>query len=82
MEQERGKIKYLTGLKVRNISLSEESMKSYQESFSYIQEELIILMKYLVNEYMETKNSFFYESKNFYLALPSVERGFDEISFF
>ena len=82
MEQERGKIKYLTGLKVRNISLSEESMESYQESFSYIQEELIILMKYLVNEYMATKNSFFYESKNFYLALAPVERGFDEISFF
>ena len=82
MEQERGKIKYLTGLKVRNISLGEESMEGYKESFEYIQEELIKLMKYIANEYIPTKNSFFYESKNFYIALSPIERGFDEIEFF
>jgi hypothetical protein len=82
MEQERGKIKYLTGLKVRNISLDKESMEGYKKSFYYIQEELITLMKYLANEYIPTKNSFFYESKNFYIALTPVERGFDEITFF
>ena len=82
MEQERGKIKYNTGLKVRNISLDEESMENYKESFNYIQEELIKLMKYIANEYIPTKNTFFYESKNFYIALTPVERGFDEISFF
>ena len=82
MEQERGKIKYLTGLKVRNISLSEESMEEYRKGFEYIQEELIKLMKYIANEYMPTRNSFFYESKNFYIALTPIERGFDEIAFF
>ena len=82
MEQERGKIKYLTGLKVRNITLSDESMADYKRSFDYIQEELIKLMKYLANEYIPTKDSFFYESKNFYLALTPVEPDFDEVSFF
>ena len=32
MEQERGKIKYITGLKVRNITLDDDSMADYQES--------------------------------------------------
>ena len=82
MEQERGKIKYLTGLKVRNISLSDESMQDYKESFDYIHEELIKLMKYLANEYIPTKESFFYESKNFYLALTPIEPDFDEKAFF
>ena len=82
MEQERGKIKYNTGLKVRNISLSKESMEGYKQSFDYIQEELIKLMKYIANEYIPTKQSFFYESKNFYLALTPIERGFDEKEFF
>ena len=39
-------------------------------------------MKYITNEYMPTKNSFFYESKNFYIALAPVERGFNEKEFF
>ena len=82
MEQERGKIKYMTGLKVRNISLDEESMADYKESFNYIHEELIKLMKYVANEYIPTKESFFYETNNFYLALTPVEPDFDEISFF
>ena len=82
MEQQRGKIKYLTGLKVRNITLDEESMEDYKQSFNYINEELIKLMKYIANEYMPTKGSFFYESKNFYLALAPIERGFDEKEFF
>ena len=82
MEQQRGKIKYLTGLKVRNITLDEESMEDYKQSFNYINEELIKLMKYIANEYMPTKGSFFYESKNFYLALTPIERGFDEKEFF
>ena len=82
MEQERGKIKYNTGLKVRNISLSKESMEGYKQSFDYIQEELIKLMKYIANEYIPNKESFFYESKNFYLALTPIERGFDEKEFF
>ena len=82
MEQERGKIKYLTGLKVRNITLSAESMADYKASFDYIHEELIKLMKYIANEYVPKKDSFFYESKNFYLALTPVEPGFDEAAFF
>ena len=82
MEQERGKIKYMTGLKVRNITLDEESMKDYKQSFDYIHEELIKFMKYLANEYIPTKESFFYESKNFYLALTPVEPDFDDVEFF
>ena len=82
MEQQRGKIKYLTGLKVRNISLDEASMKDYKESFDFINNELINLMKYIANEYKQDKKSFFYESKNFYLALTPVERGFNENLFF
>jgi hypothetical protein len=82
MEQERGKIKYLTGLKVRNITLSAESMADYKASFDYIHEELIKLMKYIANEYIPKKDSFFYESKNFYLVLTPVEPGFDEAAFF
>jgi hypothetical protein len=82
MEQERGKIKYMTGLKVRNITLDDESMKDYKQSFDYIHEELVKFMKYLANEYIPTKKSFFYESKNFYLALTPVEPDFDDVEFF
>ena len=82
MEQERGKIKYLTGLKVRDITLDEESMADYKESFDYIHEELIKLMKYVATEYIPTKESFYYESKDFYIALTPVEPDFDEVEFF
>ena len=82
MEQERGKIKYLTGLKVRNITLDEESMADYKESFDYIHEELIKLMKYVASEYIPTKQSFYYDSKDFYIALTPIEPGFDEVEFF
>ena len=82
MEKEREKIKYLSGTKVRNISLPEESMEEYKKSFEYIQKELIKLMKYIANEYIPSRNSFFYESRNFYIALTPIERGFDEIEFF
>ena len=82
MEQERGKIKYVTGLKVRNITLDIESMADYKENFDYIHEEIIKLMKYIATEYIPNKESFFYESKNFYIALTPVESDFDEITFF
>ena len=82
MEQQKAKLKVESGLKYRNFTLTESQMQEYKTGFDYITEEIINLMEYITRLYIPTKNSFYYESKNFYIALTPIEPSFNEKLFF
>ena len=82
LEQLRLKIKNETGLPYRNITLDDSSMEEFKEAFSYINEELVDLCKFLATIYDNSNKRFTYDKSNFYLAVIPLTPTFDDVEFF
>ena len=82
LEKQRLKVKNETGLPYRNISLDNSLTGEYRDAFSYINDELIKLSKYIATLYENSNQQFTYEKKNFYLAIIPLTPTFDDVEFF
>ena len=82
LEQQRLKRKKETGWPFRNISIDEESMQEYKEAYTYINDELVELGKYIAELYDNSNKRFTYDKKNFYFALIPLTPTFDDKAFF
>ena len=80
LEKQRLKTKNETGWPYRNISL--DDVEEYENAFSYINEELIDLAKYIATLYDNSDKQFTYDKKNFYLAIIPLTPTFDDVQFF
>ena len=71
-----------SGLPYLNISLTSDQMEEYKTGFAYIQEELIVLGKYIASLYQNSDKKFTYDKSNFYFAIIPLTPTFDEKDFF
>ena len=82
MEQLKRKIQNDTVNSNRKINFTNEQMTEFQEVFEFLNEELLVFMRFLANQNSVSRNSFQYTSENYYLAVIALNPSFDEKSFF
>ena len=81
LEQTRAKTKNSTGLPYRNITLDNNTMYEFKESFSYINEKLLKLLNKFALIYKDSPRAFEYEKSNFYASVTPVTPSFNETNF-
>ena len=82
LNKKRIEHKLNTGWPFRNVSLEYDQVSEFKTAFDYISTELNTFLKYLAQQYLNTQKTITYESKNFYVALTSLNPTFDEEAFF
>ena len=82
LNKKRIEQKVNSGYPYKNVTLEEDQVTEFKSAFDYISTELNTFLKYLAQQYLNTQKTITYESKNFYLALASVNPTFDEEIFF